>query len=215
MVYRFRRRLRAAFRALSVFTFLLLCAISFTPLVPDTAGRMAADWYEGDGDVLVVLGGAMLLSGTGPRATLAYDSYLRIVYASWVLHSRTFPWAIVSGGNGLAQQMKQFLVRNGTPEASILEEPRSQSTFENALYVKDLLQRRNLLATSRTIAILTSDYHCWRARRVFERLGIHVRVIPVPDVGKRSSSRVYRWQGFFTLLDELGKDAAYAVMGRL
>jgi uncharacterized SAM-binding protein YcdF (DUF218 family) len=78
-----------------------------------------------------------------------------------------------------------------------------------------LLQRRNLLATSRTIVILTSDYHCWRARRVFERLGIHVRVIPVPDVGKRSSSKVYRWQGFFTLLDEFGKDIAYAVMGRL
>lgn len=215
MVYRFRRRLRAAFRTLSVVTSLLLCAITFTPLVRDTARRMTADWYEGNGDVLVVLGGAMLLSGTGPRATLAYDSYLRVVYASWVLHWRTFPWIVVSGGNGLAQQMKEFLVRVGIPEASILEEARSQSTFENALYVKGLLQRRNLLATSRTIVILTSDYHCWRARRVFERLGIHVRVIPVPDVGKRSSSKVYRWQGFFTLLDEFGKDIAYAVMGRL
>lgn len=215
MVYRFRRRTRAAFRALSVVTFILLCVITFTPLVPDTASRMAVDWYEGNGDVLVVLGGAMLLSGTGPRATLGYDSYLRIVYASWVLHARTFPWVVVSGGSGLAQQMKEFLVRGGLPEASILEESRSQSTFENALYVKDMLQRRNLLATSRTIVILTSDYHCWRARRVFERFGVHVRVIPVPDVSKRSSSRVYRWQGFFTLLDEFGKDIAYATMGRL
>jgi len=42
-----------------------------------------------------------------------------------------------------------------------------------------------------------------------------VRVIPVPDIGKRSSSKVYRWQGFFTLLDEFGQDIAYAVMGRL
>jgi uncharacterized SAM-binding protein YcdF (DUF218 family) len=183
--------------------------------VPAIAGALATDWYEGNGDVLIVLGGSMLLSGTGPRATLGYDSYLRTVYASWVLHSRRFPWVVVSGGNGLAQEMKAYLVSSGVPAASVLEEPNSQSTFENAIYTKDLLQSRNLLMSSGTIVILTSDYHSWRARRVFERLGMHVRAIPVPDVAKRSSSRTYRWQGFFTLLDEFGKDIAYGVTGRL
>lgn len=215
MVYRLRRKLLTTFRTVCFLVTLFLCVVTFTPLVPVVAGRLATDWYEGDGDVLIVLGGSMLRSGTGPRAILGYDSYLRIVYASWVLQARRFPSVIVSGGNGLAQEMGDFLAENGFPRTSILEETQSQSTFENATYVKDLLQRRNLLTPGRKIVILTSDYHSWRARRVFERLGIHVRVIPVPDVGKRSASRIYRWEGFFVLLNEFGKDAAYAVMGRL
>lgn len=215
MIYRFRRRLLAFIRALCIVITVVLCVIMFTPLVPAIAGKMAVDWYEGDGDVLVVLGGSMLLSGTGPRAALGYDSYLRIVYASWVLHSYRFPWVVVSGGDGLAQQMGEFLAHSGISRSSILEETQSESSFENASYVKDLLQRRNLTASTHKIVILTSDYHSWRARRVFEKLGMHVRVIPVPDIGKQSGSRVYRLQGFFALLNEFGKDAAYAVMGRL
>ncbi len=215
MIYRFRRRLWKTIRTVCVLVTLFLFIVSFTPLVPAVAGRLATDWYEGDGDVLVVLGGSMLWSGTGPHASLGYDSYLRVVYASWVLHERRFPWVVVSGGGGLAQQMGNFLAQNGFPRTSILEETQSQSTFENATYVKDLLQRRNLLSSARRIVILTSDFHSWRARRVFDKQGMHVRVIPVPDVTKRSASRIYRWEGFFVLLNEFGKDAVYAVMGRI
>jgi uncharacterized SAM-binding protein YcdF (DUF218 family) len=215
MIYRFRRRLFRTVRIICVLVTLLLFVITFTPLVPAVAGRLATDWYEGDGDVLVILGGSMLVSGTGPRASLGYDSYLRILYASWVLHSSRFPYVVVSGGSGLAQHMGDFLARSGYPSASILEETQSQSTFENASYVKDLLQRRNLLRSGQKIVILTSDYHSWRAHRVFEKQGMHVRVIPVPDVTKRSSSRTYRWQGFFVVLSEFAKDGAYALMGRI
>lgn len=214
-MYRFRRRFWKTVRVLCILVTLLLCVITFTPLIPATAGRLATDWYDGDGDVLVVLGGSMLVSGTGARASLGYDSYLRTVYASWVLHSRKYPWVVVSGGGGLAQEMGDFLAQSGIPHASILEETQSHSTFENASYVKDLLQRQNLLPSARRIVILTSDYHSWRASRVFEKLGMRVRVIPVPDVTKQSASKIYRWQGFFVLLNEFGKDAAYAVMGRL
>lgn len=214
-MYRFRRRLWKTVRVLCVLVTVLLCVVTFTPLVPAIAGRLATDWYDGDGDVLVVLGGSMLVSGTGPRASLGYDSYLRTIYASWVLHARRYPWVVVSGGGGLAQGMGDVLAQSGIPRTSILEEAQSQSTFENASCVKDLLQRHNLLAPARKIVILTSDYHSWRARRVFEKQGMHVRVIPVPDVTKQSSSKIYRWQGFFVLLNEFGKDAVYAVMGRL
>ncbi len=64
---------------------------------------LATDWYEGDGDVLVVLGGSMLISGTGPNATLGYDSYLRCVYAGWYLKTYNFRFVVVSGGDGLAE----------------------------------------------------------------------------------------------------------------
>lgn len=209
------RRLLIISRNVCVVIAIFLLVITFTPLDSAVASGLATDWYDGNGDVLVVLGGSMLVAGTGPQATLGYDSYLRTAYASWVLHSRRFTWVVVSGAGGLAQGMDKFLVHNGIPPNLILEETQATSTFENASYVKDLLARRRLLAPSCRIVILTSDFHSWRASRVFEKLGMHVRVIPVPDVIKRSSSRIYRWQGFFTLLNEFGKVIAYGVMGRL
>ncbi len=209
------RGLIRVLRILCIAIAVFLLVITFTPLDQAIAGKLATDWYDGDGDVLVVLGGSMLVPGTGAQATLGFDSYLRTAYASWVLHSRRFPWIVVSGGGGLAQAMDKFLVRSEIPPGSILEESQSTSTFENAAYVKDLLERRRLLTPGLRIVVLTSDFHSWRARRVFARLGMRVRVIPVPDVLKRSSSRIYRWQGFFTLLNEFAKDVAYAVMGRL
>jgi len=209
------RRLLKGFRTLCIVIAILLLVITFTPLDSAIASKLATDWYDGNGDVLVVLGGSMLVPGTGPQATLGYDSYLRTAYASWVLHSRRFTWVVVSGAGGLAQGMDKFLVQNGIPPGSILEEAQATSTFENASYVKDLLARRHLLAPACRIVILTSDFHSWRASRVFEKQGMRVRVIPVPDVLKRSSSRIYRWQGVFTLLNEFGKDLGYAVIGRL
>jgi uncharacterized SAM-binding protein YcdF (DUF218 family) len=214
MSYR-TRRLLTIFRRACIVLAILLLVITFTPLDEAVASKLATDWYDGNGDILVVLGGSMLVAGTGPQATLGYDSYLRIAYASWVLHSRRFTWVVVSGAGGLAQGMDKYLVRDGIPPASILEEPQATSTFENAGYVKDLLARRHLLAPSCRIVILTSDFHSWRASRVFRKLGMPVRVIPVPDVIKQSSSYIYRWQGFFTLSDEFAKDLAYAAMGRL
>lgn len=209
------RRLLIISRNVCIVIVIFLLVITFTPLDSAVASWLATDWYDGNGDVLVVLGGSMLVAGTGPQATLGYDSYLRTAYASWVLHSRRFTWVVVSGAGGLAQQMDKFLVQNGIPPNSILEETQATSTFENASYVKDLLARRRLLSPYCRIVILTSDFHSWRASRVFEKLGMRVRMIPVPDVIKRSSSRIYRWQGFFTLLNEFGKVTAYGVMGRL
>ena len=183
--------------------------IVFTPFVRVTAEALATDWYEGDGDVLVVLGGSMLVAGTGPNATLGYDSYIRSVYAGWYLQAYHFRFAVVSGGDGLAQALAKFLIASGVPGDAILLETRSQTTYENALYVKALLQQHLLLTQNSRIVILTSDYHSWRARQVFEHCGVPVRVIPVPDVIKRSASWPYRLAGFFTVTGELSKDLVY------
>ncbi|HSU59226.1 MAG TPA: YdcF family protein [Bryobacteraceae bacterium] len=209
------RKILGVFRALCVAVVILLLVITFTPLDQAVAGKLATDWYDGGGDVLVVLGGSMLVPGTGAQTALGYDSYLRTTYAAWVLHSRRFSWVVVSGGGGLAQAMDKLLTQSGVQPGCILQETQSTSTFENAIYVQDLLERRRLLKPQTRIVILTSDYHSWRAYRVFEKQGMYVRVIPAPDVLKQASSRIYRWQGFFTLLNEFGKDIAYAAMGRL
>jgi uncharacterized SAM-binding protein YcdF (DUF218 family) len=173
--------------------------ITFTPIVKYVAGKLAIDWYEGNGDVLVVLGGSMLVPGTGPQATIGYDTYLRTAYAAWMLKAFKFQTVIVSGGGGLAEGMAKFLNGQGVPASSILLEPRSQSTAENALYVKRLLQQQGIPIASSTIVIVTSDYHSFRARLLFKHYGIPVRVMPAPDVVKRAGSPPYRLEGFLTV----------------
>ncbi len=189
----------------------IVLLITFTPIVKLAAEKMTTDWYEGDADVLVVLGGSMLVAGTGPNATLGDDSYLRSVYAGWYFKTYSFRFVVVSGAEGTAEAMAKFLTASGVPAASILLESRSHTTYENAVYVKALLQQHSLLGENSRIVILTSDYHSWRARRVFDRCGVHVRVIPVPDVAKRSASLPYRLAGFFTIVTELSKDLVYAL----
>lgn len=190
---------------------LFVLLVTLTPGVQLVAEKLAVDWYEGDGDVLVVLGGSMLVSGTGPRAAIGYDTYLRTAYADWMLQSFKFPHIVVSGGGGLAEGMAKMLMADGIPASEILLESRSQSTSENAIYVKQLLQQRGIPISNSTIVVVTSDFHAWRAQRLFAHYGLPVRVMPAPDISKRAASPLYRLQGFYTLSTELCKDLVYVV----
>lgn len=196
----------------AVGTFLLV--ITFTPLVKVIAEALQPDWYDGNGEVLVVLGGSMLVPGTGPQATLGYDTYLRCVYASWILRTRKFHYVLVSGGDGLAPAMAVFLARNGIDPRAILTERSAMSTYENAVFTRTILAQRYGASKIPEIVILTSDYHAWRARRTFARCGIRSKVIPVPDLIKRSTTMTYRLTGAITLLSEWGKDFFYIASSR-
>jgi uncharacterized SAM-binding protein YcdF (DUF218 family) len=130
------------------------------------------------------------------------------MYASWILKRFRFPLVVVSGGGGLAEGMASLLQAQGVPAQNIALENQSDSTTQNARYVKALLQKRFSVSNSATVAILTSDFHCWRARRAFERVGLPVRVIPVPDVVKRCGSWPYRLEGLVVVSTELAKDSS-------
>lgn len=101
--------------------------------------------------------------------------------------------------------MREFLVSNGVPGSVIRVDERATTTRENALFVKELLA-----ASSGVPVLLTSDFHMFRARRVFERAGVPVSPRPIPDVLKRSNSIVNRWTCFWTLAIETSKIAYYA-----
>jgi uncharacterized SAM-binding protein YcdF (DUF218 family) len=109
----------------------------------------------------------------------------------------------------LAEGIARLLTSEDVPEKAIILETRSKSTSENARYVREILDQRFSNVGRLRVAIVTSDYHCRRARAAFARFGLHVRVVPVPDVAKRAGSRLYRLQGFFTIATEMSKDLAY------
>ena len=107
-------------------------------------------------DVIVAISG-----DNGPRTETAVDLWKR-GYA---------PLVLFSGGSldpdsvSSAELMKRDAVRLGVPPASILVEPDSATTEENARLTAQLMREHGL----RTAILVTSPYHQRRASVLFDR----------------------------------------------
>lgn len=73
---------------------------------------------------------------------------------------------VVSGGKGEinspseAAVMRDYLVARGLKEDRIILEERSQSTYQNLKYSKEILD--NLLGEDYTVTVATSKFHAYR-----------------------------------------------------
>jgi len=181
----------------------LVVLVTATPVTIWWAGLLGGT-PEAQGRVLIVLGGSTIEGGVIGRS-----SYWRAVYARWAWERGGFEQIVVSGAAS-GPPMAEFLVASGVPEEAVTVENRSSSTLENAV------ETARLLADDpRPKTLLTSDYHMWRAEKCFEAQGMEVSRSPVPDAGKRASSRRHRWDAFLDLTIETGKILGYLVLGRL
>lgn len=187
----------------------LLTLVTLTPLVQWWTRALAGAWSETDGAVLVVLTGSDLDDGI-----LGYSSYWRAVYAVLAWRTRRPAEIWISGGGPMevpmAESMKTFLVASGVPEPLIHIEGESRSTWESAQRMSRLLE-----AESRPIALLTSDYHMFRARRMFEKAGLKVLPMPIPDGLKRATRLRLRWWVFLDLVRESAAVVGAWIQGKL
>ncbi len=181
---------------------LLLILVTFTPLVAWYATALSGNWEDGGGEVLVALGG-----GTIDSTMLDSGSYWRAVYARLAWERGGFREIVVAGGE-VAPLMRDFLICRGVPAAAIRVEGASRSTRENALYVKRLLTG----VPGRKV-LVTSDYHMFRARRAFEKAGLHVIPDPFPDALKGCTHWQNRWGIFLGLGTETVKIGYYWLRG--
>ncbi len=169
---------------------LLLIIVCATPLASWWATRLAGPWDDPKGDVLIVLGGSLLDPGL-----MGANSYWRSIYALQAWRSGGFHNIFITGGSDpqtpIANLMSAFLISQGVPAGAIHTEIRSNSTRDNAIYSKPLLDQ-----IPGTKVLLTSDYHMYRAHRAFEKAGIHVLPRPFPDARKRGSTWIGRWPAF-------------------
>jgi uncharacterized SAM-binding protein YcdF (DUF218 family) len=185
-----------------------LLIITFTPVVRFAASRLAAEWGEADGDILVVLGAETVeYAGFPDGMVIGQSSYWRALHAIYLWRHGHFRHLVLCG-KGSSITMKPLLVANGVPAEAIAVEDRSTSTRENALYAKPILS-----AMAGRVVLLTSDFHMYRARRCFAREGIAVIPQPCPDVLKRVNSLPARWPGFWVVTAELAKIAWYRARG--
>jgi uncharacterized SAM-binding protein YcdF (DUF218 family) len=203
---RIGRKVRGLTTILGYAALVLLALVHLTPLTQWWARALAGDWTDSPGDTLIVLSSEMEADGV-----LGPTSYLRALYAIRAYREKPFRTIIVTGGftgaatTPLGDALRDFMTAYGIPRNAILAENRATSTRENALFVKPMLQGLN-----GTTVLMTSDFHMFRARRVFENAGIHVVPRPIPDVLKRSKWVMNRWTSMWTLVLETGKIGYYA-----
>jgi uncharacterized SAM-binding protein YcdF (DUF218 family) len=176
--------------------------VTTTPLVSWYAQSLAGPWEGPQGDVLIVL------SAAGPNfGVIDAGTYWRCAYAVLACREHRFRKVIVSGKD-VAPGMRDFLVFSGVPAESVVVENESISTRENGVFtarlLKDMPGRKTLL---------TSDSHMFRARRVFEKVGVDVAPMPIPDISKRANSWSLRWGLFIAELNETARIGYYFVKG--
>jgi len=195
----------SAARRLCIAIGVLYLLVTLTPLVRWWGLLLADKWTAGDTSTLVVLTGSSL-----GQAVMGESSYRRTVYA--VLAERQHPykeiWITGAGGTEapIARLMADFLVSHGIDRAKIHLEPASISTRESG-------ERMRALVTGGSITLLSSDYHMYRAVRVFARSGIPVQPMPAPDALKRAEHWEHRWSAFLDLAGESVKIVYYKVRG--
>jgi uncharacterized SAM-binding protein YcdF (DUF218 family) len=198
-MFRFCKAVFIALAALGVIVIL----VTVVPFTNWWAAWLAGRWAEPDGDVLIVLSGDTPVTGI-----IGQSSYWRALYVVRAWQSRHFRTIVISGGEGTAESIRDFLICHAIPGAIIQIENLSTSTHQNATFTIDLLKR----LPGRKV-LLTSDYHMYRALAVYRRLGIELEPYPIPDAIKHSGFWWNRWSVFLRLVVETGKIVGYRVRG--
>lgn len=184
--------------------------ILFTPVTVSWAGWLASPWEDPHGEVLVVLTGSQLQNGR-----LGISSYWRASYTALIYREGGVRKIFISGGSGpalpqIAEEMRRFLVASGVPAEIIVTETASTNTQGSANNLRTMLA----VEPGRKV-LVTSDFHVYRSRRFFKRVGLDLSVRPVADAGKRGSSVEGRWSAFCDLTLETAKLAYYGMRGEL
>lgn len=159
---------------------LLLCAVLVlvaalhAPILTAVGDYLKLD-CEGaaKSDVLIVLGGEM----DGERTRKGVELYKQGWAAKMMLSDGTkMSWRTTA-----MKEMVDLAVLEGVPAADIIQENRSRSTVENAIYTKELMLEHGYSS----VLVVTTDWHGKRSRFIFEKVyegsGIELSYCGTPD----------------------------------
>ena len=83
---------------------------------------------------------------------------------------------IVTGGQGNGEDipealaMERYLVARGVPPSKIFREEKSESTYENFVFSKKILD--SYYSRGYSVAFVTSDFHIFRAKEISKMAGL-------------------------------------------
>jgi uncharacterized SAM-binding protein YcdF (DUF218 family) len=150
----------------------------------------------GGADFVVVLGSGLRPDGGVPPLLANRLERAREVWAAVSRRAGEFrPLLIVSGGQGddepvpEASAMASYLIARGFPADRLLLEDQSRTTEENLLFSKAIMDE---LRPAARAAVVTSDFHAFRAALLARRLGIRGQVTGARVAGYYRPSAVLR-----------------------
>lgn len=130
-----------------------------------------------DGDETAIILGCQVYGETASRPLRA-----RAERGAEFLRDNEGSVAILCGGQGNgesiseAECMKRIMLENGIDEKRLYLENKSTSTEENINFASDIISQNKL---STDVVIISSDYHCERAKMIAKRNGFLASCIPV------------------------------------
>lgn len=149
----------------------------------------------------------------------------RVPYAVGVYKNGNIEKIIVSGGAVLEKQngktesevMRQAVLEMGVKKYDIIVENKAKTTWENMIFSRELMKKKNLLQQGSYVGIVTTAFHMRRsikiAEKVFEK--DNVNIVPLP--GQDNSSRRDNWyksdKGRKIAFGELKKIITYVQQG--
>lgn len=134
----------------------------------------AANQKPSENPTVVVLGCRVY----GEKASLMLVERLDAAYK--YLSENEDAICVLSGGQGVgediseAECMYRYLVKKGIKSERLYKEEKSTSTRENLAFSKEIIEENNL---NRDIAIVTNEFHEYRAGEVAKTLTLHSTAI--------------------------------------
>ena len=180
---------------------LMTVLVIATPLVSWWARAYSGPIDRPKGDVLILLSAAADDAGG-----ISYSSYWRARQAVMAWQTGDFKRIVISGGGGPG--ILNFLAASGIPREAMAAEWQSTSTRENAIDTARLIED---MPGSKVL--LTSDFHMYRAIRVFRKAGIDAAPMPAPDVLHAAEHWNGRFQACEIMLVESVKIVYYRLRG--
>jgi len=196
-----RKAGRALNRLLAAIGLITVLVIS-TPIVSWWVQAYSGPIKQPKGDVLILLSAAADEQYGG----ISYSSYWRARQALFAWQTGGFRKIVICGSGGPG--IFNFLIADGVPREVFVTERGSASTRENAIETARLIQ-----TLPGKKVLLTSDFHMYRALRVFRKLGIEAAPMAVPDVLHSTEHWYERFSAFETMATETVKIVYYAVRG--
>ncbi|MBM7559106.1 YdcF family protein [Marinitoga litoralis] len=135
--------------------------------------------------VIVVLGGGVIpKTPNSPLIGELSDQAFKRLFTGYELHKETNYPIIISGGKPPNTEyipeafvMREYLARFGVSPSNIFIEPEAQTTEENAIYVKQLLDSMKI----NRLFLVTSAIHMPRSYKIFSKYLSNIEIIPVPS----------------------------------
>lgn len=190
-----------------------LTKLAKTNISREVIDKLLFEGLEYDGrcaDIVIVL---------GSRKACDY----RVPLAAELFHGGKCARLMFCGGKvqatslGEMAEYKSMLIaaeRLGIPRENIIAETRSQTTCENLIFAREILERE--YPDCKSVIIVTTAYHMRRAQKLAEKIfGQELEIIPCP--ASRGSTQRNNWfmteKGSRTALDECLKFGYYIKKG--